>query len=299
MKFGSTKINWSKLFDDSFASAKWLCVKVALAGIFCSLLSKTLFRYSGIPYPVGLYSLFEGNFLHNPVVKTGFLFFVIVLLVLYLSERKMVWVTALLFVSGVLVFSVEESNGIWGRAGLLSLVFFAQFAAYFFHTCDKTSNLNYNRIQFSLQFVAAVYTLSAISKLYNSGIDWVIDSPSIALQAQKDYEYAFVTYGDITYREKGIHAAGWVMQHPLVIKLLVCGALLLEAFSGLMLINRKSAFMTGLLLLCMHIGIFQLLNISFMTISVPMAVFCLNPLFLFYVLANNAVVSVKQSSRKV
>lgn len=288
MRFSYTRVHWSNLFDDSFSSVKWLFIKIAVMFMLFPVFS-ILFNY--LPHPTGLWSLLNINLLHYPSVKIGIAFFIAVLLVLYLLEKYMIWTTALLFIASVLVFSIKESNGIMSRAGLVSLVLIAQCAAYFFHHFNKNSNLNYDRIQFSLQFIVAMYMLAAISKWNDSGLYWIIDAPKIALQIQKSYDYAFVTNGDFSYHEKGRYIAEWITSHPLITRLLMASALLLETFSCLMLINRKWAFFYGILLLGMHLGIMYTMDIS--SFMMPLVIFCFNPLFLLYTLVNNTLYTIR------
>jgi hypothetical protein len=298
MKFGYTQIRWSNLFDDSFASVKWLCVKVIVAYVFYSQWLGELLHTSGVGNYSGVYALINVDVLQFASIKMTLTVFSVFAIALYLSEKQMIIATMSLFIFGVLVFSVEETNGIYGRAGLLSLVFLAQSIAYLFFRLDKTRNLNRDRMQFTLQFVAAVYTLAAISKWHDSGLNWITDAPKIVLQIQKSYDYAFVTNGDLNFHEKGILIANLITKHSTIIQVLLLGALLLETFSFVILTNRKWAFFYGILLLCMHIGIDQSMNVFFPAISMPMLIFCLNPLFLFYALANNLVFRAKLSLQK-
>lgn len=293
MKFAYSKIRWSNLFDDSFTAEKWLCIKIGVVYMLVPMFH-VLSRY--YPDSVGLWSLMDTSILQNPYVKAGVVACIILLLTLYLLEKEMIWTSLLLFFISVFVFSIRESNGIMSRGGLVSLVLLAQCMAYIFHRFNSDRNLNYDRIQFSIQFIAAMYTLAAISKWHDSGLNWVIDAPKMALQIQKSYDYAFVSNGDLSYREKGVFIAEWVIRHPLITQIAMAATLVIETFAGLMLISRKWAFYYGMLLLCMHIGIMIMMNIS--SFMVPLVIFCFNPLFLLYALANNFIFRSKQLFRK-
>ena len=164
----------------------------------------------------------------------------------------------------------------------MSLVFFAQSMAYILDHYKNGSRLATNRVQFSLQAVAAVYTLAAISKINASGIHWLTDAPYLSLQILKSFSFEYVTTGDTTYLNQGIAKASWVLQHPFITRFLLGSSLVLESLSLIMITGKKRALIYGILLLSMHLGIKWAMNISFESISLPMVTFCLNPLYLVY-----------------
>lgn len=298
MKFSYTKIPWNNLFDDSFIAEKWFCIKIAFACVFLGMLHSNLILFSSTPYPTGLYALIDSRFLQSSVVKLGIEVLGATLLIFYLFEKQMIWVTGLLFIIGMFIFSVKESNGIFGGEGLLSLCFLGQWIAYAFYQNNKDGRLHYSRIQFAIQFIAAVYTLAAISKWYHTGLHWIADTESFALSIQKTFDFRYVTNGDIADHQKGAIIANLIASHRHITQGLMASVLLLETFAGLMLINRKWAFYYGILLTCMHIGILLTMTIFFTAISVPMMIFCINPLFLLYTISNNFFVFARQSLQK-
>jgi hypothetical protein len=284
MKFDYSKIKWSNLSSTEYSTLEWKCMKIFFAYQFFLFSNYILYKFNSIPYPVGIYRLVGHSYFPDHTIKICISVFVVILLALYIADIKMIVCTLLLFVISVLIFSIGESNGMWGRNGLLSIIFMAQFIAYIFHYYGIGRSLNRNRVQFSLQAIAAVYTLAAISKINTSGINWLIDSPNLALQVLKSFSYEYVTTGDVSYQVAGLSKANWIIQHPLLTKILLGGSLLLEAFSFLILINKKWAFFYGLLLLSMHVGIKVFLDLFFPCISMPMVAFCINPLYLAIVL---------------
>lgn len=298
MKFSYIKIPWSNLFDDSFITEKWFCIKLVFACVFLGMLHSNLTLFSSTPYPKGLYLLIDSCFLQSSLAKLEIEFLGIILLFFYLFEKQMVWVTGMLFVLGVFVFSIKESNGIFGGEGLLSLCFLGQWAAYVLYRKNKDGKLHYNRVQFAIQFIAAVYTLAAISKWCNTGLHWIGDTEGFALSIQKTFDFRYVTNGDITDHQKGAMIANFIANHRLLTQVLMTIVLLLETFASLMLINRKWAFFYGILLSCMHIGILLTMNIFFTAISVPMMIFSINPLFLLYITSNNFFVFARQKTQR-
>jgi hypothetical protein len=203
-------------------------------------------------------------------------------LIAFVLEKKMLYVTLFLFVTTMLIHSIEESQGNLGRAGLMSLIFLAQFAAYAFQRFGLSGNLNRNRIQFAAQFIAGVYLLAALSKMTTGGWAWFNDSPNVALQVLKSFEFAYFNTGDLSQLQRGQETATWITTHPVLVKLLFGSAIILEACSFMLLGKKQLAFVYALLLLCMHLGINSLLNILFPTISLPLVIFLINPLYILY-----------------
>lgn len=284
MKFNYTKIKWNNFSSTEYSTLEWKCMKIFFAYQFFLFSNYILYKFNSIPHPVGIYRLIGHSYFPDHTIKIGISIFVVILLALYIADIKMIVSTLSLFMISVLIFSIGESNGMWGRNGLLSLIFLAQFIAYIFHYNGIGLSLSRNRVQFSLQAIAAVYTLAAISKINTSGINWLTDSPNLALQVLKSFNYEYITTGDVSYKVAGVSQANWIIQHPLLTKILLGGSLISEAFSFLILINKKWAFVYGLLLLSMHIGIKVFMDIFFPTISLPMVAFCINPLYLAIVL---------------
>jgi hypothetical protein len=59
-------------------------------------------------------------------------------------------------------------------------------------------------------------------------------------------------------------------------------SLILELFAWISLGSKKRAIIYGILLLSMHIGIKLTMDISLVTISGPMLIFMVNPLFIIW-----------------
>lgn len=158
------------------------------------------------------------------------------------------------------------------------MTFFVQFIAYY----RNNANLKSERIQFPIQIIAAGYTLAGISKLYESGLGWVAQAPQASIQMLKNYCYAYYDTGDNLYLDKGMQLTTYALEHANTIKTLFAVSLFLELFACLALINKKSAFIYGLLLTSMHIGIFYFMHIIIIPVFIPMLTFMVNPWGLVY-----------------
>ena len=120
----------------------------------------------------------------------------------------------------------------------------------------------------------------AISKITDAGILWFTDAPKLSVQILKSYYYSYSTGGDTNVIKHGWVIANWVLNHPATIQFLLFISLLLESCSFLLLTNKIIALVYGSLLLCMHIGIFIFMGINFISICMPMVIFCINPTYL-------------------
>ena len=194
----------------------------------------------------------------------------------------MLYTTLLLFLLTLLVYSIEESNGLRDRRGILSLLFFAQFLAYLFQRLGTDTALEKNRIQFTAQFIAGAYLLAAISKLTASGLAWISDSPYVALQILKSFDYAYFDTGLKVHLAKGIQMSYFITTHTSLIKALFTSTLVLELFAFVIMFSKRLAFIYSILLLGMHLGILIVMDIFFPTISMPLIIILINPFYLLY-----------------
>jgi hypothetical protein len=280
MKLSYIKEKSDSFFGDQYTAMEWVCMKVLFSIQFSLIAISAIFEYSSIPYPSGILGVADFSWLLYTPFKILLAGILILLMVFYLMEFRMPLTTLLIFIISVFIFSIKESNGVMSKKGLLSMIFFAQFFAYFFARLKIGGDLFKNRVQFSVQTIAAVYTLAAISKIVASGISWVNSGPALSVQILKQFYCDYATTGDLSYQRHGIQSADWILHHLITVKILLVSTLLIEAFSFLSMINKKCAFVFGLLLLSVHIGTKVLMNIFFAQISWPMITFLINPLFI-------------------
>jgi hypothetical protein len=271
-----------KLFNHNFFSgynhAEWLATKIPLAYLWVLLIRHAALNNDAVLYPSGICSWFDCSpFVSEKIFQTIH-YAAILLAVLYIAERKMIVTTLLMFLLSLFVFTLEESNGILNRSSLYTMVFLAQCIAYF----RNNSDLHNERIQFSVQLIAAGYMLAAFSKLNETGLAWISDAPQASIQIVKGYCALYFNNGDIGELNKGIALANFVLQHQLIAKLLFGFSLFLELFAFAGVRNKPSTFIYGLLLTAMHLGIFFFMHIIIVAIFFPMFIFMVNPLYLMY-----------------
>jgi hypothetical protein len=231
-----------------------------------------------IPYPSGICSIVDCNTLLLPPIQNALIAATIFCSVLYVMEKGMVIVTTCMFLISLAGFTLEESNGIFMRSGLYTMVFFAQAIAYY----RNNKNLRKERIQFAVQVIAAGYVLAGISKLKESGLQWVAEAPQAALQMLKTYAYYYYDSGDIAQLNIGMAVCKFALTHPILIKCLFAFSLGLELFAWIALRSKKYAFAFGVLLVTMHCGIFYFMHILVAAVFYPMLIFFVNPIYLFF-----------------
>ena len=233
-----------------------------------------------VPYPCGIFSFFNGSFLASPHTGLIFLIGACLLAILYMAEKWMTATTFLMFLLSLVLFSLEESNGILNRRGLFTAIFLAQCVAYF----RNTGQLKEERVQFPVQIIAAGYVLAGISKIRESGFQWFTQAPMVSIQILKGYSYAYFNTGDIRQFEKGIKHANFILEHAFLAKALLGFSLFLELFAWIGVRNKQTTFIYGLTLAAMHLGIWYFMNILIGAIVYPMLIFMVNPLYLLYLL---------------
>jgi hypothetical protein len=270
------------IWNNTYTTLGWKFKKITLMIFWLKLIVNILFEYSSIPMPIGILSFLTANIFISFYLKSIFLIAAIIVSIFYVNEKQMVWATLFLFIISVLVFTIEESNGIFRRNELFSFVFFAQFFAYVLNIKNIDSNIEKNRVQFSVQVIAVGYTLSAISKLNTSGINWVLDGRKMPLQIMKSFFYSYVNDGNYFFIQKGIEMINNFNNNLYLIYFLLGISLLLELFALISIFNKKNALIYGFLLMFMHIGIHVVLDISIKGIYIPMIIFMINPLFLIW-----------------
>lgn len=285
MQPNSLQAKWSNFLAGEYTAAEWLCIKISVMLFIGPGLIHPLFNRVNVPLPSGLCELLNCGFALQPYMRWIIAALITSGLLAFLFEKKMVYSTLLLFIASLLIYSIQESQGHLRRSGILSLIFLAQFAAYSLHRLGVSANLSRNRVQFTAQFIAGAYLLAALSKITTSGWAWFTDSPNVALQVIKSFDYGYFDSANYQLLQTGQKTATWISNHTTLVKLLFGSALLLELGSFMLLCKKQIAFVYALLLLCMHLGILWVMDIFFPTISFPLIIFLINPLYILYLCA--------------
>lgn len=276
----STIIN--KYFSKQHNDTEWFFMKFSMAALWLSAIFLIVRGFSSIPIPTGICTWLPCHYLLVFPFNKILLCLSVIIAYLYIFEIKLLWTSFLMFLISLLVFTIEESNGILERRGLLSFIFLAQFLAYLLANKKEKFNLKKYRIQFSVQVVAAGYVLAGISKIMQSGWKWVLDGERITLQILKSHYYTYIDLGNEKWLNKGYELVNFIEAHPYLLIILLASSLILELGAFLAIFSRRHAVFYGLLLLSMHIGIYWVMEIAIVSILFPMLIFMLNPLYLMW-----------------
>lgn len=279
-----------------YGLTEWRFIKSTFVCVWLVLIIRILLTYSEVPMPAGFCNMLVCGLLLNGVGKFILIFCCTVLAFLYVLEFKMQFTTLLLFVCSAFIFSIEESNGVLSRSGLVSFIFLAQWLAYLLRK-HKTAEQVYSlAIQFSIQAIAAAYTLSAISKIRDSGFYWLSQGQLMKLQVLKSHEAHYASTANKEWLMKGEQMAAFIDAHPVLISGLLLATLLLELCAMVAIISKRTALFYGIALLVMHIGMYVVMNIFLFSIFFPMFFFLLNPLYRIW---QACLALIPRTSRKV
>ncbi len=134
---------------------------------------------------------------------------------------------------------------------------------------------NDNLIHATLQVMAAVYVVSGLTKLINSGGEWIWSVPNLAVQFAKNLDMAY--YNTLQTPEGGTVAViAWIAEWPNAARLLFGTGLVLELFAFLALLRREWAALMGLSLLLMHATISHIMHLGFFYNKILLLVFFIN-----------------------
>ena len=286
------------LTDKQFGKLSWLCIKISFAWFWLRQMIVMLLSGGKCLYPVGLCRLYNFDILFSGPALGVLIAILLVCIILYLSEKKMLFATGMLTVLTGIIISHHESSGIFMRATPFTTIFAAQFIAYLFFRINTDFNLPVYRQQYAIQIIAATYTLAAISKFTLSGITWVQDGADLfPLQILKSFSSRYFDTGDAAALQKGYSIANFAWQHKPLFKVLLTGSLALETCCFIVVLNPALRIGYGLALALMHFGIAYSMNIVIGGLAFPMVIFFINPLYWLVIAYQNRPAFLRRDHR--
>jgi hypothetical protein len=228
-------------------------------------------------FPTGICKLYSFSILFTNVGKVILSVAIISGVIMYLLEIKMVYTLLFLFLISCVVMSYYESSGMFSRATVFSVIWFAQLIAYSWRHYRADFDLKYWRIQYSVQAIAACYTLAGISKLYASGLGWINSGPLFSLQIMKNHAFLYSDTGAVSYIYQAKSIAYELTKHNVALTVMLAISLMLESFCLLASFNKSIRIVFGIGLMLMHIGIAVILGIGISAIAFPMCIFFIIP----------------------
>lgn len=258
----------------------WISIKILIVIFWAPFMLYILYTRSPLQFPTGIAQYLDIGIFLNGLPRIIITVSILIISLFYLLEIQMLLTTLAAFLISVIIFTIEKSNGFSGENGMLSMLFFAQFFAYFFFATGINLNLHKNRVQFAAQIIVAAYTLSALSKIQNQDFEWVLSgSNNFALEAIRFSYYDYISDNNAIHLQNGMAVASFILNHSWLIKTMLGCTLFLELFAWSMLLNKKIARIYALCLLAMHVGIYFFLGILYPAITIPMVAVFINPIY--------------------
>lgn len=270
--------NFFSLYKENvFKSNTWKLIKLLWIIGFLFEVSVVLFKSFSIKLNLGLCNFLPCQFFLNNNIKIILVIISVVFGVLYFFEYKMKVTTLVLSIISLLVFTVADSTGVFYRNEGFSLIMIGQFIAYYVYNKKKSGyKINELRIKISMLTITMLYFFSFVSKITTSGLLWFTQTKGFANHVLKSKMYEYATTGNTGTLMLGQNYYNFIVDHPIVIGVLLLGALLLEGFAFLSNFNYKIAFFWGIGLIGMHIGIYFLMDIFIISIILSMLLFIFN-----------------------
>lgn len=189
-------------------------------------------------------------------------------LVLYAAGIWLPLSALYLTVIAVIAGTLHNSQGAFGHSHqVMTLLLGAQFVAFTWsHLLHKDRALLRGHELSALispQLIAFNYVTSAITKLRRSGLDWVRDSPDVAVEVVKTHSQAF--YNDLTpgMLERGQAVADFLLSHQTATRIFIGGGLAVELFAFLGLFGKRSGLLAALAIVGLHAGVKTLMTLDF------------------------------------
>lgn len=271
------------LNKNSYSKIEWTMMKSSFSLIWLLSFLLVFSRYNYAPTPESIFKLLPGSFYLSYNAKIFLLSTNLLLIYFYIIEKHIWWSLLGLSLISLFTFSLEDSNSDFNRNTMITGIFFAQFFAYSIKNIYLDFDTEKYRIQFSVQLISISYTISAISKLNTSGLNWITDGLLMPLQIMKTNYFGFVNDGNIAHITNARLIINLLDKYSFGVMFILAFTLIIELFAVVSIINKKYAFVYGILLVFMHIGIYLVLDVAIGGTYIPMLIFMVNPMFLFWI----------------
>ncbi len=271
---------------NNYTKNEWVFIKAPFALILLLMFAYVYYFTENPSFPLSICKIFNCSIILKLPISISLFTLSCIATIFYLFEKYMITSLSFLSIVAILTFSTADSAGVFDRFDVVSLVLIAQLIAYLYAYFSKEGVifLFKNRIQFPIQLIAAAYTLSAFSKLYNSGFSWVNNNEGLAIQSIKAIGHKYMTEGSDTLLLKLDVMPTFILEHPGLVTTLLSFSLFIELFAIIAVFSKRNAFIWGLLLCGMHLGIFIFMSVMIKPIILSMIIFFVNPLYIIYIL---------------
>lgn len=257
-------------FDSTWTAGEWRRIRWGIALTYLPWIAWVVLSYSSQPVPTGIAKWIDLSFLTIPGINALVFGAAALCCWWYVRGERLLYATGGMLGIGILVFTLHDSQGAFQRNEVLNLVLLGQVVAHLqAHYQERRGNkesaeTSRSRIIFySQQMLLATYFISGITKLGTSGLNWVVDSPNISLQIYKAQMALYHSLDWPFLQDLALTFSDLAADYPLAVQFIFGGALALEVFCFIGLINRRLGRWVGWLILLMHLGVFLLLGVFF------------------------------------
>jgi hypothetical protein len=273
---------------EPFQFTEWevVCLRLIFAWLLIDSIPSGAGVYPDTPYPRGLAHFMNLSFMHDPsAVKWLSVSATWTLIVGAFGVAEPLMLGWTLFVVCASM-SYNMSQGALGHAGQLhALCLLAWWLASLWALRGGWKKVFWagssswsTQVWCIIQTIAASYTVSAITKMVNSGGTWPFRGSSFVLQMMKAQDERITSY-DIRARDFAYAAVDVLQHHAWLGSMMLCAAWMLEFFAFLALLNRRMSLCIGLGLLAFHHSTELLMTIGFGTHRQLLWLFMVNPVF--------------------
>lgn len=250
-----------------FTARSWRLFRWGYGLIWLICVGLILTMEPGQPVPTGIANYIDLSFMARLPIAVGIMVLAVIILVLYIQEKAMRFVTLGMMVLALLSQTLFDSQGAFGRNEILSLVAMGQFFAYWGYPWLQKHFPQHQAsdwaVIFARQGMVGAYLLAGVTKLEVSGLAWISDSTNAIVQIAKSFYQVYYTI-DAPYMLDFVkdYTSFW-LDHPLLLIALMTGGLFLELFSPLALLSNRSARWFGVAMLLFHLGILFVMGVLF------------------------------------
>jgi hypothetical protein len=259
-----------------FNDLEWLWLRLSFGVYWLYNFHWSLWHFEQVQVPVGMANWIDLHFLSIYGVKVLFTILAFGSLAAYFFEKYVSVSLSFLFLLSMLVFTAEESSGVFYRVSLLTMIWLAQLLALFMNDWRVQRD---QMIFFSIQVISAAYLLAAFSKWSFSGFSWVADAKYFDLQALKGHYFNWASDLKQGHLATAKAKVRFVADHLWLIQLLLALSLVLETAAIFMLRSKSWALYFGWALVLMHLGIYLMMDIFIAPVAIPMFIFLVNPVY--------------------
>ncbi len=257
--------------------SKWelLIARVLFACVIAATFPEAKHLFDTQPAPNGVAQFMDVTWFGEPGVHSVLRAFGYLALGLYVWGKFPAVALGYLAFFTVVAGTLANSQGkISHSYQIVALVVCAQFAVSLFR-CLTASHAFYA----SQLVIAGAYVTAAMTKLNNSGLAWIWNSPYLVtdlVKADRQNYFAALDGERFAGPEGALRYVDLILAHPMWARVLFAPGLLFELLAFVALLGPRWSAGTGLALISLHLGIKEVMGLDFPYNIACLAIFFVN-----------------------